>query len=119
MRFRLNTGRSVWNTYAHDTKPKMEQEAAAGHLWAQLMKKAGYRTYMTGKWHVKATPETVFDVVKDERSGMPGDFYKKGSTNGTKPKGYGYNRSVYVQSVSSIPLSAHHSRIILWVAAFS
>ena len=40
------------------------------------MKGAGYKTYMTGKWHVPGTPR--FDVVRDVRPGMP--------------KGSGYNR---------------------------
>lgn len=37
--------------------------------WSQLMKQAGYKTYMTGKWHVAGKPR--FDVVKDARPGMP------------------------------------------------
>ena len=35
------------------------------------MKKAGYKTYMTGKWHVKAKAENCFDVVRNLRGGMP------------------------------------------------
>ena len=35
------------------------------------MKSAGYRTYMTGKWHCKAAAEKSFDVVTDVRPGMP------------------------------------------------
>lgn len=67
----LNTGRFLWNVYQTDTPPKMKEEIASGHLWSQLMKEAGYRTYMTGKWHVRANPEDIFDVVKDPRAGMP------------------------------------------------
>ncbi len=67
----LNTGRFVWNTYKHDTKILMQKEANEGRMWSQLMKKAGYRTYMTGKWHVKVDPEKVFGVVQDARGGMP------------------------------------------------
>ena len=37
--------------------------------WSQMMKQAGYKTYMTGKWHVPGAPR--FDVVKDVRPGMP------------------------------------------------
>ncbi|VGO23176.1 sulfatase-like hydrolase/transferase [Pontiella sulfatireligans] len=67
----LNTGRFVWNTYAHDTGPKMKKEVQDRRMWSQLMNKAGYRTYMTGKWHVKAKPEDIFDVAVHERPGMP------------------------------------------------
>jgi choline-sulfatase len=36
------------------------------------MKRAGYETYMSGKWHVKGiNPEDIFDHVKDVRPGMP------------------------------------------------
>ena len=37
--------------------------------WSEMMKQAGYKTYMTGKWHVPGKPR--FDVVKDSRPGMP------------------------------------------------
>jgi arylsulfatase A-like enzyme len=37
--------------------------------WSEMMKGAGYTTYMTGKWHVPGEPR--FDVVKDVRPGMP------------------------------------------------
>jgi len=46
--------------------------------WSEMMRDAGYTTYMTGKWHVPGKPR--FDVVKDVRPGMP---------NQTKQ---GYNR---------------------------
>ena len=44
--------------------------------WSELMKGAGYTTYMTGKWHVPGKPR--FEITKDVRGGMP--------------KGSGYNR---------------------------
>jgi choline-sulfatase len=44
--------------------------------WSELMKGAGYTTYMTGKWHVPGEPR--FDVVKDVRPGMPKDDRKTG-----------------------------------------
>jgi choline-sulfatase len=47
---------------------------------------------MTGKWHVKVNPDDIFDVVADERPGMPRDFYKKSSTDLSKEIGYGYKR---------------------------
>ena len=76
----LNTGRFLWN--AHKVDRSAEKERAAGRFWSEYMKKAGYQTYMTGKWHVKASAERAFDVAKDIRGGMP---------NQTKQ---GYNRPI-------------------------
>ncbi len=65
----LNTGRSVWR--AQEVYGKAEQERKAGRWWSEYMKGAGYRTYMTGKWHVRADAARAFDVVADVRGGMP------------------------------------------------
>jgi len=65
----LITGRSVWRAsavYQHTDK-----EREAGRLWPQLMAAQGYRTYMTGKWHIQAKAELAFDVTRDVRGGMP------------------------------------------------
>jgi len=43
--------------------------------WSQMMKSAGYTTYMTGKWHVPGRPR--FNVVKDVRPGMPNQTGKR------------------------------------------
>lgn len=67
----LNTGRFLWR--AHAVEPKLKEEAAAGHLWGQLMKVAGYETYMTGKWHVQISAPQIFDHVTHVRPGMPKD----------------------------------------------
>ncbi len=67
----LNTGRTVWNVHRIDNTPQMKTEVQEGRMWSQLMKKAGYQTFMTGKWHVKADAEKIFDVAKDVRGGMP------------------------------------------------
>ena len=64
----LTTGRSVWN--AGMLEQNIGKEVEQGHMWAQQMKSAGYKTYFTGKWHVRAKPEDYFDVVKDRRGGM-------------------------------------------------
>jgi len=65
----LNTGRFLW--MAREFEPKLKEETQAGRFWSQYMKQAGYETYMSGKWHVKANPEDIFDYVKDVRPGMP------------------------------------------------
>jgi arylsulfatase A-like enzyme len=65
----LHTGRFVWQ--AHRIAETAEEERREGRFWPEYMKKAGYGTYMTGKWHVKADPEKAFDHVLDVRPGMP------------------------------------------------
>ncbi|MHC5119619.1 MAG: sulfatase-like hydrolase/transferase [Planctomycetota bacterium] len=60
--------RSMLNTGAFVNRAqKMTKEVPQ---WAELMKGAGYATYMTGKWHVKGM-DPKFDVMKDIRPGMP------------------------------------------------
>jgi choline-sulfatase len=39
--------------------------------WSEIMKGAGYKTYITGKWHVNCPGKPRFDVLKDVRGGMP------------------------------------------------
>ncbi|MEQ1859235.1 MAG: sulfatase-like hydrolase/transferase [Chthoniobacteraceae bacterium] len=65
----LITGRSVWSANAIYNKTNAEREA--GMLWPQLMHKAGYKTYMTGKWHIQTDAAKCFDVTRDIRAGMP------------------------------------------------
>ena len=65
----LNTGRMIWRAQAAESR--YDQLISKGQTWSQLLKKAGYETYMTGKWHVKMKPERIFDNVVHERPGMP------------------------------------------------
>jgi len=65
----LITGRSVWD--ANQIYKTTDAEREKGVLWPQLMRDAGYKTYMTGKWHIQTDAEKCFDVVKDVRAGMP------------------------------------------------
>ncbi len=65
----INTGRFVWRAQA--IEPKLNDEVKAGRFWAQLMQQAGYETYFTGKWHVQADVNKIFDHVSHIRPGMP------------------------------------------------
>jgi choline-sulfatase len=66
----LMTGRRLW--FAKKEEPQLKKEVVpAGKTWPQIMKKAGYTTYMTGKWHVRADAGSMFDHVGDVRPGMP------------------------------------------------
>lgn len=65
----LNTGRFLW--HAHDVYPKAEQERQAGRFWSEHLRQAGYDTYFSGKWHVRANAEKAFDFVNHVRPGMP------------------------------------------------
>lgn len=70
-RMMLNSGRTVWR--AQQAHAVAEQEREQGRWWSEYMKAAGYRTYMTGKWHTPADVQRSFDVVRDPRPGMPKD----------------------------------------------
>ena len=72
------TGRFLWHANRVHKKLKVEQEA--NRLWPQYMEKAGYDTYFTGKWHIRAKAEEIFGTAQNVRGGMP---------NQTKE---GYNR---------------------------
>ena len=68
----LFTGQTVWHAQ-RDVKLLDERYVAPGTSWPQRMSAAGYRTCMTGKWHVSTDVTKVFDEVRHERPGMPGD----------------------------------------------
>lgn len=67
----LITGRSLWRANAIYDATENEQEG--GRLWPQMMSRAGYATYFTGKWHIKADAAKAFDVAQHIRPGIPND----------------------------------------------
>jgi len=65
----LLSGRSVWNARA--AEDRFDEYAKQGAFWPQALERAGYETYMSGKWHIKADPADVFRHVRHVRPGMP------------------------------------------------
>ena len=68
-RHMLVTGRFLWQ--AHTASKTAEAERRAGRFWPVHLKQAGYETYMSGKWHIRAKAENAFDHVAHVRGGMP------------------------------------------------
>ena len=67
----LISGRSVWDADQFRQKWMVGQEL--DKTWGKLMERAGYETYMTGKWHIDAPADSVFKYVTHVRPGMPRD----------------------------------------------
>ncbi len=67
----LITGRTVW--HARAMVKSIDAEREAGRLWPQRMEKAGYETYMTGKWHINTDAAKCFNFSASIRGGMPRD----------------------------------------------
>lgn len=65
----LNTGVFLW--HAQKIEKELKQWQDDGKMWSQLMGKAGYDTYFTGKWHVKADTQRIFTRAEHTRGGMP------------------------------------------------
>ncbi len=66
----LNTGRFVWSAYQNEKN--LKDLAHKRQFWSQMMEDAGYETYFSGKWHVKISPDSIFNHVRHQRPGMPG-----------------------------------------------
>lgn len=65
----LNTGRFIWRAkQSQNNYPEMKEK---GQFWSLMLQNAGYDTYMTGKWHVEQSAESIFQTVRHVRPGMP------------------------------------------------
>ena len=65
----LNTGRFIWR--ANAVYRETGKELEAGRFWSSYLRQAGYHTYMTGKWHVRADATKAFDTTAHILGGMP------------------------------------------------
>lgn len=95
----LNTGRSVWRAYSY--VGHQQEIADKGEMWGSLMQKAGYDTYMTGKWHVETDPEKLFNHVVHVRPGMPADAWRNRKNGDSTP--VGYNRPLNIDDTTWTP----------------
>lgn len=99
----LISGRPLWK--ANKFRKNWLSQDSLSHTWGKIMSAHGYDTYMTGKWHVDAKAEKVFQNVKNVRPGMPNDNWnhalmvtkfdslkRVGSRNYDAIMPFGYNR---------------------------
>jgi len=100
----MNSGRTVWKV--NKFRNNWIQKDSLDMSWAKLMESEGYETYMTGKWHVDAKAEDLFNNVVHVRPGMPHDAWgghkRKGLKEGA-PLPVGYGRPINENDTSWSP----------------
>ena len=111
----LVSGMSLWHVNQHRQKWSAGDAPALDTTWPKLLEKAGYETYMTGKWHVDAPAPRVFGRAEHIRAGMPKDAYsspeaqaafaqaRAGKITWTEAMPNGYNRPLSVDDKSWSP----------------
>ncbi|MFX0557568.1 sulfatase-like hydrolase/transferase [Maribacter sp. CXY002] len=67
------SGMPIWDAQKKTKLWAKGDSTALNQTWGRLLERNGYTTYMTGKWHVAAPSDFVFQNVKHERPGMPSD----------------------------------------------
>ena len=72
------SGQSIWKAREREKKWEVGDSASIAQTWGRLMARNGYDTYLSGKWHIRAPSDQVFDQVLHERPGMPPDAWGKG-----------------------------------------
>jgi len=65
------SGRSLWR--AQEISKEYRNKKETHKTWSKLMESAGYETYMSGKWHISAKADTIFNHVGHVLRGMPFD----------------------------------------------
>ncbi len=71
------SGSFIWNAKQKDSLWAKRDSIALKQTWSRLMANQGYKTYMTGKWHVKAPVDMIFERFAHIRPGMPEDQRKE------------------------------------------
>ena len=69
------SGVSLWPARDVEMRWHDSDGKAVDGTWGKMMENAGYDTYMTGKWHVKAAADQVFMDARDVKPGMPPDYW--------------------------------------------
>lgn len=93
------SGRYIWQAQQQDSRWRQRDSVALHQTWGRLMAERGYNTYMTGKWHVQAPANKVFDRAKHVRPGMPPDAWinhqavVRAKQEGRATKAAGYDRA--------------------------
>ncbi|MCK5443933.1 MAG: sulfatase-like hydrolase/transferase, partial [Maribacter sp.] len=67
------SGSFIWNAKQKDRLWAKKDSLALTQTWSKLLENKGYKTYMTGKWHVEAPADEIFGRAAHIRPGMPGD----------------------------------------------
>jgi len=68
------SGSSIWKANEINQRWGEGDPTAHSRTWGRLMSNAGYNTFATGKWHIQADPEQVFEqTVNITPGGMPPD----------------------------------------------
>ena len=88
------SGRSIWR--AQEISESFKKGEQIETTWPMLLKKQGYETYSTGKWHISAKADTIFDHVARTLRGMPFDTPE------------GYDRPKFVGDSSWLPWDTIH-----------
>ena len=72
----INSGRFVWRANKFRKDWTKNDAVALNKSWSKILESGGYETYMTGKWHVDAPAEKIFNNVIHVRPGMPRDAWE-------------------------------------------
>lgn len=67
------SGSYIWKAQKKSAQWGKGDSTALNQTWSRLLERQGYDTYMTGKWHVEAPADEIFNDARHIRPGMPGD----------------------------------------------